>query len=59
VLQAVGPRNVYAIGGLTAAIGALVLLPILRRRSDREAIQLDVATDEDAEAASAPAMELT
>jgi predicted MFS family arabinose efflux permease len=59
VLRAVGPRNVYAIGGLTAAIGALVLLPILRRRSDREAIQLDVATDEDAEAASAPAMELT
>jgi predicted MFS family arabinose efflux permease len=59
VLRAVGPRNVYAIGGLTAAIGALVLLPILRRGSEREAVELDVATAEDAEAASAPAMELT
>ena len=59
VLRAVGPRNVYAIGGLTAAIGALVLLPILRRGSEREAVELDVGTAEDAEAASAPAMELT
>jgi MFS family permease len=59
VLRAVGPQNVYAIGGLTAAIGALVLLPILRRGSDRAAIELDAATAEDAEAASAPAMELT
>ncbi|HSL67682.1 MAG TPA: MFS transporter [Actinomycetota bacterium] len=59
VLHAVGPRNIYAIGGLTAAIGALVLLPILRRGSEREAVELDVATAEDAEAASAPAMDLT
>jgi MFS family permease len=59
VLRAVGPQNVYAIGGVTAAIGALVLLPILRRGSEREAVELDVATNEDAEAASAPAMELT
>ena len=61
VLRAVGPRNVYAIGGLTAAIGALVLLPILRRGSEREAAELDVATaeGEGAEAASAPVMELT
>jgi MFS family permease len=59
VLRAVGPRNVYAIGGLTAAIGALVLLPILRRGSEREAAELDVATAEGAEAASAPVMEVT
>jgi predicted MFS family arabinose efflux permease len=59
VLRAVGPQNVYAIGGLTAALGALVLLPILRRGSERAAVELDVATAEDAEAASAPAMELT
>ena len=58
-MRAVGPQNVYAIGGVTAAIGALVLLPILRRGSEREAVELEVATAEDAEAASAPAMELT
>ncbi len=59
VLRTVGPQNVYAIGGLTGAIGALVLLPILRRGSVREAVELDVATAEDAEAVTAPAVELT
>jgi hypothetical protein len=59
VLRAVGPQNVYAIGGLTGAIGALVLIPILRRGSVREAVELDVATAEDAEAVTAPAVELT
>jgi MFS family permease len=59
VLQAVGPQNVYAIGGLTAAIGALVLLPILRRGTEREAVELDAATAEVAESVTAPAMELT
>ena len=58
-MRAVGPQNVYAIGGATAAIGAVVLLPILRRGSERGAVELDVAAAEDAEAASAPAMELT
>jgi predicted MFS family arabinose efflux permease len=59
VLRAVGPQNVYAIGGVTAAIGAVVLLPILRRGSEREAVELDVATTEHAEAMSASAVELT
>jgi hypothetical protein len=30
VLRAVGPQNVYAIGGLTALAGALVLTPVFR-----------------------------
>jgi len=30
VLRAVGPQHVYAIGGATAAIGAIVLLPVVR-----------------------------
>ena len=59
VLQAVGPQNVYAIGGLTAAIGALVLLPILRRGTEGEAVELDAATAEVAESVTGPAMELT
>ncbi|HYU94512.1 MAG TPA: MFS transporter [Actinomycetota bacterium] len=59
VLRAVGPQNVYAIGGLTAAIGAFVLLPILRRGSEREVVELDAPTAEDADAVNAPAMELT
>ena len=59
VLRAVGPRNVYAIGGLTAAIGALVLLPILRRGTEGEAVELDAATAEVAESVTGPAMELT
>jgi predicted MFS family arabinose efflux permease len=51
VLRAVGPQNVYAIGGLTAAIGALVLIPILRPGSEREPL--------DADAIPASAVELT
>ncbi len=31
VLRAVGPQHVYAIGGLAAAVGALALIPVLRR----------------------------
>ncbi len=31
VLRAVGPQAVYAIGGLTAAVGTAVLFPVLRK----------------------------
>ena len=40
VLQALGPQNVYAIGGATALVGATVLLPVVigerRRVAERE-----------------------
>lgn len=38
VLQAVGPQRVYAIGGLTAAVGAAVLIPVLRRARQAAAV---------------------
>jgi MFS family permease len=54
VLRAVGPKNVYAIGGLTAAVGALMLLPIMKHGRDREpAVAVAVA-----DAVTAPAVEL-
>jgi predicted MFS family arabinose efflux permease len=59
VLHAVGPQNVYAIGGLTSAIGALVLLPILRRGSKPDAVTFHSTQAEDAEPVPASAMELT
>ena len=37
VLRAVGPQNVYAIGGLTALAGALVLTPVFRAARERSA----------------------
>jgi hypothetical protein len=37
VLRAVGPQNVYAIGGLTALAGALVLTPVSRAGRERAA----------------------
>jgi MFS family permease len=36
VLSAVGPHTVYRIGGLAAALAALLLAPLLRVRTDRE-----------------------
>jgi len=53
VLRAVGPQGVYAIGGLTGAIGALVLLPALRRaRAFEHGVDVMAV---DASAADAPA----
>lgn len=33
-LRIVGPQGAYAVAGATAAVGAMVLVPILRRRSE-------------------------
>lgn len=38
VLNLVGPRTVYRIGGLAAAAAALMLAPLLRLRSEHEAV---------------------
>jgi len=52
-LRAVGPQGVYAIGGFTGAIGALVLLPALRRaRASEPAVD---ASAVDGSASHAPA----
>jgi len=52
-LRAVGPQGVYAIGGFTGAIGALVLLPALRRaRTSEPAVDASAA---DGSAVDAPA----
>jgi MFS family permease len=42
VLEALGPQNVYAIGGATALAGSAVLLPVLRGERRRSA---EVAAD--------------
>lgn len=42
VLRAVGPQNVYAIGGLTALGGALVLTPVFRSARERDAASIGV-----------------
>ncbi len=52
VLRAVGPQAVYAIGGLTAAVGTVILFPVLRK-ARREA---EMVVVEEAEAA--PALEV-
>lgn len=39
VLRVVGPQHVYAIGGLTAAVGALLLIPVLRSAREAEGRQ--------------------
>jgi MFS family permease len=41
VLQALGPQNVYAIGGATALAGSAVLLPVLRGERRRSAIEAE------------------
>jgi MFS family permease len=41
VLRAIGPQQVYRVGGIAAAIAALILVPLLRLRREPE-----VATDE-------------
>lgn len=38
VLNAVGPRTVYRIGGLAAAAAALMLAPLLRLRNEQETV---------------------
>jgi predicted MFS family arabinose efflux permease len=47
VLRAVGPQNVYAIGGLTALAGAVVLMPVFRagRETEGQAAMTEAAIE--------------
>ena len=38
VLEWLGPKGVYGVGGLSAALAAVLLLPILRLRHDAPAV---------------------
>jgi predicted MFS family arabinose efflux permease len=37
VLRAIGPQQVYRVGGIAAALAALILVPLLRLRREPEA----------------------
>ena len=41
VLEALGPQNVYAIGGATALAGSAVLLPVLRGERRRSVLEAE------------------
>jgi predicted MFS family arabinose efflux permease len=47
ILELVGPRAAYAIGGVGGFVGALVLLPVLRTSRAQAAADVVVVTEDE------------